>query len=85
MSAEQKAVWERYVASWSAQSATEKERLFAGCLAPDCVYTDPLTRAQGWLELAAYMVEFHRQVPGGHFVGGNFRLTTAKAPPNRGC
>ena len=72
MSAEQKAVWERYVASWSAESVSEKERLFAGCLAPDCVYTDPLTRAQGFQELAAYMLEFQRQVPGGHFVTQRF-------------
>ena len=63
-----KAVWERYVASWKAGTVAEKRAHFAECLAPECVYTDPLARAQGWDELLAYMASFHEQVPGGHFV-----------------
>jgi predicted transcriptional regulator YdeE len=68
MANEQRTVWERYVASWRAVSAAERRTAFEACLAPDCVYTDPLTRTQGWDALAAYMLEFHRQFPGGHFV-----------------
>lgn len=63
-----KTVWERYVASWQAGTVAEKRARFAECLAPDCVYTDPLARTQGWDELLGYMASFHEQVPGGHFV-----------------
>jgi hypothetical protein len=72
MDADLRAVWERYVASWRAESAAEKQLLFDGCLAAECVYTDPLTRAEGWQALTAYMLEFHEQVPGGHFVTEQF-------------
>lgn len=63
-----KAVWECYVQSWNAASAAERRALFPQCLAPNCVYTDPLTQAKGWDELVAYMVSFQEQVPGGRFV-----------------
>jgi hypothetical protein len=63
-----KAVWQRYAASWSATSEPEKREIFAECLAPGCVYTDPLVQAQGWDELSAYMVSFQRQLPGARFV-----------------
>jgi hypothetical protein len=65
-------VWERYVASWRAEAASEKRALFDRCLAPGCVYTDPITQARGWDALLAYMTEFHRQIPGGHFVTRQF-------------
>jgi hypothetical protein len=65
---ERSAVWERYVAAWKAGSLEEKRALFAGCLAPSCTYTDPLQQAEGWDALALYMVDFQRQVPGGHFI-----------------
>ena len=41
-------------------------------MAPDCVYTDPLTEVNGWQELLSYMVEFQGPVPGGHFVTEQF-------------
>src|SRR4051812_43253851 len=72
MSADLRAVWEQYVTSWKTESPAEKQALFEACLAPNCVYTDPLTQATGWQELLAYMVEFHAQVPGGHFVTEQF-------------
>jgi hypothetical protein len=72
MSQDQRAVWERYVASWKAASAEAKSALYASCLTPDCVYTDPLVEAKGWDALLAYMVEFHRQLPGAHFVTETF-------------
>ena len=68
MNNDQRAVWERYVASWKAVSAAEKRSLFETCLAPHCVYTDPLAKVTGWDELLSYMTEFQRQVPGGYFV-----------------
>jgi hypothetical protein len=60
------------VASWKADSAAGRRALYEDCLSPDCVYTDPLTRASGWVELSAYMVAFHQQIPGGHFVTEQF-------------
>ena len=64
--------WETYAASWKAPTAEEKRSLYEQSLSPDCVYTDPLTQARGWTELLAYMLDFHRQVPGGHFVTVEF-------------
>jgi hypothetical protein len=68
MSQDQRAVWERYVASWKAESAEQKSALYEMSLRPDCVYTDPLVQAKGWAALLAYMLDFHKQIPGGHFV-----------------
>lgn len=65
-------VWETYVRSWKAKTAQEKRTLFEASLNPKCIYQDPLTRAQGWDELVAYMLDFHKQVPGGHFVTQQF-------------
>lgn len=64
--------WETYVASWKAPTPEAKQRLFEQALARDCCYTDPLTQAKGWAPLIAYIAEFHRQVPGGHFVTKRF-------------
>lgn len=69
---EMKATWELYVTSWKVATSEEKRALYERCLVPNCVYTDPLTRAQGWDALLAYMVDFHRQIPGGHFVMKDF-------------
>jgi SnoaL-like domain len=67
-----KAVWERYVSSWNAASEAERRALFAGALAPDCVYRDPQTEARGWDELAGWMAGFHAQMPGTRFVMETF-------------
>lgn len=72
MNDDKRAVWERYVASWKAESPAQKRAMYETCLAPECVYTDPLTQAKGWKELEAYMVGFHQQIPGGHFVTEEF-------------
>ncbi|MBH0776961.1 nuclear transport factor 2 family protein [Nocardia bovistercoris] len=71
---DERETWETYAASWKAASETEKKALFAESLALDCVYTDPIARTEGWDELTAYMVDFHRQVPGGHFVTRSFQV-----------
>ncbi|MBX2801235.1 MAG: nuclear transport factor 2 family protein [Myxococcales bacterium] len=65
-------LWERYVASWKTDDAEERTRLFGAALSPDCVYTDPNVRLQGYDALRAYMEQFHQQVPGGHFVTKTF-------------
>ena len=63
-----KTVWERYVSAWNTSNLTTKREIFADCLAPSCVYTDPLQRAEGYGELEQYMVAFHGQLPGARFV-----------------
>lgn len=65
---DKKTIWETYVKSWKVPSEEEKQTLFERSLDPGCRYTDPLATAQGFDELRAYMLDFHQQVPGGHFV-----------------
>lgn len=60
--------WETYAAAWKAETAAEKQALFERCLDPSCVYTDPLQQTRGWAALIDYMLDFHQQIPGGHFV-----------------
>lgn len=59
--------WERYASAWKAPSADEKRALLDGATLPNAVYTDPLHRTETRDALIEYMLEFHRQVPGGHF------------------
>jgi hypothetical protein len=70
--AEREAIWESYVAAWKADGPGAKRELLGRCVAPTSVYTDPLCTTTGVDELVAYMVDFHRQVPGGHFVTTHF-------------
>ena len=72
MKHELEAVWERYVLAWKVAGLAEKQASLRDSVAPGCTYTDPLTRAQGWDELIAYMLDFHRQAPGAHFVTEHF-------------
>lgn len=72
MSTDHRKTWERYTESWKVASPEQKQALLDGSVSPRCVYTDPLTRAEGWSQLIAYMVDFHRQMPGGHFVTRHF-------------
>lgn len=67
-----KQIWETYASAWKAETAAQKQEIFAQCLAQDVTYTDPLAATKGWDELAEYMLEFHKQIPGGHFVSTYF-------------
>ncbi len=68
-----RAQWEAYANIWKLEGGAEKLAACARHLTPDCVYTDPLTQTEGWDALVAYMVQFHAQVPGGHFVTTDFK------------
>jgi len=68
MSKEFEKMWENYTASWKSETSTGKRELFETCLDSECVYNDPLTKTKGWDDLVEYMLDFHKQVPGGHFV-----------------
>ncbi|MEM7158661.1 MAG: nuclear transport factor 2 family protein [Myxococcota bacterium] len=67
-----KTTWDRYVATWKVESVSDTRALFEGILDPDCRYTDPLGATRGWDDLISYMTEFHRQMPGSHFVTTRF-------------
>ncbi len=76
---ELRARWEAYAGIWK---LTRPEAQRAACeqhLTAHCVYTDPLTRREGWDALVAYMREFHQQIPGGHFVTRDFRVLDHQA------
>lgn len=66
-------VWERYVSAWKASSKAAKLAALAGSVDTACTYRDPLAVAIGHEQLVAYMLDFHRQVPGGHFVTTYFQ------------
>ncbi len=68
MSNNLEATWETYASSWKVESAVDKRTLFEQCLDSACRYHDPLIKTKGWDELEAYMLDFHRQIPGGYFV-----------------
>jgi SnoaL-like domain len=68
MSTNKQATWENYVSSWKEVTAKGKADALGQCVTAACVYTDPMTFARGHEELVAYMLAFHQQVPGGHFV-----------------
>ncbi len=82
MSEQFEQTWERYTSSWRAETAEERTALFESSLDIGCHYTDPLIRAKGWDELAAYMRSLQQQVPGVHFVttyfGAHNRKSIAK-------
>ena len=66
-------VWETYTSTWRAKTELEKRKAFAECLSIDCIYRDPLVVADGWDALIAYMLDFHKTVPGGYFVTREFK------------
>ena len=61
-------IWETYVASWKAESAEEKHDLLNKVMDSSNQYHDPAIQTKGHDELVNYMMDFHQQVPGGHFV-----------------
>ncbi len=62
-----------YEASWSATDPAKRLDLFMQSLSPECVYTDPNTQLKGYEQLAGYMSELQRQVPGVRFVTTEFK------------
>jgi len=65
-------IWEIYTSAWKAETSDDKRNIFETCLDAGCEYNDPLVVTIGWDELITYMLDFHKQVPGGHFVTNYF-------------
>lgn len=70
---EARAAWESYASIWKLEGPDAKRDACAKALDPGCIYTDPITQREGWNALVEYMLEFHQQVPGGHFVTTDFK------------
>jgi AraC-like DNA-binding protein/predicted transcriptional regulator YdeE len=64
---EAKAVWETYASAWKAEGAAAKRTLLARSVAGSATYRDPLAECHGHDALIGYMLQFHEQIPGGHF------------------
>ena len=60
-------IWETYGSAWKATTAEAKRAALAASMSPDATYTDPQNRHHGHEDLVEAMLEFHGQVPGGHF------------------
>jgi len=74
-----KEIWETYVSSWNAETAKEKQRLFEQCMDTSFRYNDPVVNIQGWGDLTQYMLDFHQQIAGGHFVTQYFLAHSNKS------
>jgi hypothetical protein len=68
MSVSKQVTWEKYASAWKEATAKGKADALRQSVAATCVYKDPATIATGHDELVAYMLAFHQQVLGGHFV-----------------
>jgi hypothetical protein len=60
--------WETYVSAWRVPSTKEKQAALDAAVAEGCTYRDPLMETKGHAQLLSYMVDFHKQLPGGQFV-----------------
>ncbi len=60
-------IWGIYAQAWKETTREAKALALEQSVSPECVYTDPLTIAHGHAELIQCMLDFHKQVPGGHF------------------
>ncbi|MBL4852358.1 MAG: nuclear transport factor 2 family protein [Gammaproteobacteria bacterium] len=79
MSNKFEATWEAYTSSWKAESVDDKRIIFGQCLDLACVYNDPIIKTKGWDALLEYMIDFHKQIPGGHFVTKYFLAHSNKS------
>ncbi len=64
--------WETYASAWKITDPAERRRVLTTAVTDDCVYADPLTKAEGRDALMAYMDTFQQQFPGGGFVAESF-------------
>ena len=59
--------WAIYTQSWREPVADKRLRIFQEVLTETCVYTDPNIQVTGYTQLAQYMDDFQKMLPGGHF------------------
>ena len=71
--------WETYTSAWQVPGAEAKALALQASVDAGCVYRDPLTSVEGHAALIDYMIDFHRQVPGGAFKTTSFRAHSARS------
>lgn len=76
------AAWNTYQAAWSGVSDTERQRMLDESVAPDCVYTDPVSVSRGHRELTAKMQATQRNFPGATFRNDKFAQHHGQAISN---
>ncbi|NJM91033.1 MAG: nuclear transport factor 2 family protein [Myxococcales bacterium] len=70
---QQKQTWETYAQAWKEATAAGKREALRRSVAQAATYRDPTKTTATHEELVAYMLDFHRQVPGGWFETTSFR------------
>jgi hypothetical protein len=76
------AVWTAYQAAWSAVSDGKRQQMLGDSVAPDCVYTDPVSISRGHRELTAKMQATQRNFPGATFRNDKFAQHHGQAVSN---
>jgi hypothetical protein len=66
------ATWTAYQSAWSAVSDDKRQQMLDDSVAPDCVYTDPVSISRGHRELTAKMQATQRNFPGATFRNDTF-------------
>ena len=66
------AAWNTYQAAWSGVSDNHRQRMLDDSVAPDCVYTDPVSVSRGHRELTAKMQATQANFPGATFRNDKF-------------
>ena len=79
MNKDVKQTWETYVKSWKVETAEEKHALLKQCMSSNNKYNDPVIQTNGQTALTEYMLDFHQQIPGGHFVTTYFLAHSNKS------
>jgi hypothetical protein len=74
-----RSTWDTYTSSWKAVSREEKATLLGDSVREDATYTDPLAQVGSREDLVGYMLEFHKQVPGGYFRTKTFLAHNSKS------
>ena len=65
--------WDTYTSAWKLATAEEKLSVLGRSTDQACIYRDPLAHTCGHTELVGYMLDFHQQMPGGHFETTHFQ------------
>lgn len=71
--------WNEYTESWKMKNSEDKLHAFGNSLDLNCQYNDPIIKTKGYEQLLSYMQDFHKQIPGGHFVTNYFLAHSNKS------
>jgi SnoaL-like domain len=67
MTNDTRAIWDTYAQAWAEPTAEAKAAKLSASVAANCVYRAPGVELSGHGALVEHMLDFHRQLPGGHF------------------